>query len=168
MKNTKTKLHLAALPSKRTNAVARIARRALEDGLFLPRNRAAREQVLAQEREASGAGISIFDRYFSVEQQVQINRLENACDFEGRTEREAHDKTIATLAQAALWVLGLDPLSRDSFERISDVVLGKAVDADYYNALNDQWHAADNWTLAQRAAEIGETPRSEKAEAATL
>ncbi len=112
-------------------------------------------------------GASIFDRYFSVEQQAQINRLQNACDMEGATESEAIDKTIAVLAQAALWVLGLDPLSRDSFERISDVVLGKSVDADYYNALNDQWEAADNWTLAQRAAELGEEPRSAKAAEAT-
>ena len=111
-------------------------------------------------------GASIYDRYFSIEQQAQIGRLQVACDFEGATESEAIGKTIATLAAAALWVLGLDPLSRDSFERISDVVLGKAVDADYYNELNDKWEFAENWTKKQRAAELGE-PQGAKADEAT-
>jgi hypothetical protein len=103
-------------------------------------------------------GASIFDRYFSIEQQAQINRFQVAGDFEGETESEAVEKTIATLATAALWVLGLDPLSRDSFERISDIVLGKGADADVYNEMaNGPWDAAEEWTKAQRKAEIGES-----------
>jgi hypothetical protein len=155
MKSTAKKLHLAALPAK--PATANVTRKDYRE---------AKEWVLARERAASGAGISIFDRYFSVEQQAQINRLQVACGFEGATERDEHDKTIATLAQAALWVLGLDPLSDDAFTRISDIVLGKGVDAEISNDLFDRQLIAQDWTKKQRAAEIGEEPRSAKAEEA--
>jgi hypothetical protein len=106
------------------------------------------------------ARVSIFDRYFSTEQQVQIIRLQSAGDFEGITESEAVDKTIATLAAAALYALGLDPISEDALSRISDVVYGEesGFSADLFNAINDRWQTAEIWTKRQRDAELGEVP----------
>lgn len=113
-------------------------------------------------------GASIFDRYFSIEQQAQINRLQSAGDFEGITETEAVNKTIATLAAAALYVLGLDPLAEQALVRFSEVVYGAEAgfSADLFNAMNDQWQTAEIWTLRQRAAELGEPSCSVKAEEA--
>lgn len=111
-------------------------------------------------------GASIFDRYFSVEQQAQINRLQEAGDFEGETESEAVRKTIATLAAAALFMFGLDPIARDAFDRVSLVVF-EDEDSNLINAIiNEPAQAGEKWTRAQRAAELGETPRSAKAEEA--
>jgi hypothetical protein len=113
-------------------------------------------------------GASIFDRYFSIEQQAQINRLQSAGDFEGETESEAIGKTIATLAAAGLYVLGLDPLSEQALSRLGEVVYGaeSGFSAEIFNSINDQWQTADIWTLRQRAAELGEASCSVKAEEA--
>ena len=105
---------------------------------------------------------SIFDRYFSIEQQAQINRLQSAGDFEGETESEAVEKTIATLAAAGLWILGLDTLSQDAFCRLAEVVFGNEANAAYNRIVdvigNDAREAGEKWTLRQRAAELGEVP----------
>jgi uncharacterized protein (DUF488 family) len=112
-------------------------------------------------------GASIFDRYFAIEQQQQICRLQSAGDFEGPTESEAIDKTIATLAAAALYVFQLDPIAADSFDRISKVVGTSEIDDGIINAcINEVHDVAVAWTRERRAAEIGESPRSAKAEEA--
>jgi hypothetical protein len=105
---------------------------------------------------------SIFDRYFSVEQQAQINRLQVAGDFEGETESEAVDKTIATLAATALYILGLDPLADENLYRLSEIVFGanSGFPSHLFNSFaSEDWLKAGDWTKEQRAAEIGETPR---------
>jgi hypothetical protein len=91
--------------------------------------------------------------HLSEEQRLQITRLEHALTAEGKPCD--HGETIAALAAAALWVLGLDPVSRDSFERFSDVVLkDEGVDGSIWEEMsNGPWGVAERWTKAQRVAE---------------
>jgi hypothetical protein len=106
----------------------------------------------AERMRVARAGASIFDRYFSVEQQAQIFRLQSACNFEGDT---GVGKTIAELAQAALFVFGLDPISRDAFDRFSLVVF-EDEDSNLINdIINEPAQAGEKWTKAQRKAELG-------------
>ncbi|HEY3349827.1 MAG TPA: hypothetical protein VGM13_08660 [Thermoanaerobaculia bacterium] len=114
------------------------------------------------------AALPIFERYFSAEQQAQIMRLRDAGQFEGKTTKEADEKTIATLAGVGLYVLGLDPLADGDLDRLSEVVLGADSDLPtaIFNALaNEEWLKAGDWTKKRRAAELGETAGAKAEEA---
>jgi hypothetical protein len=93
---------------------------------------------------------------FSTEQRVQIRRLMLAGDFEGCTKDEADEETIAWLAKAALFVLGLDPFADGAFCRLSEVVAGANSDA-YGGVTECAWNeggaAGAAWTNNQRDAE---------------
>ncbi|HEX7604828.1 MAG TPA: hypothetical protein VF316_24585 [Polyangiaceae bacterium] len=93
----------------------------------------------------------IFDR-FSTEQQVQIDRLVRASDFQDE------DEVIETLAASALFTLGLDPLADDAFCRLSSVVFdgnggGEAYDGITLLARSEAREAGESWTKKQRNAE---------------
>ena len=91
----------------------------------------------------------IIDR-FSDEQRVQIRRLTLAGQFADA------DETIAELAEAALYVFGLDPIAEDSYGRIAKVVFATDVSADGELSdviLNEMREAANAWTKAQRTEE---------------
>jgi hypothetical protein len=60
---------------------------------------------------------------FSAEQRTQIHRLMRAGKF------SSEDETIAALAAAALYVLGLDPLAGDELCRLTKVISGSNSDA---------------------------------------
>jgi hypothetical protein len=149
MKNTKSKLTLAAPAKPAKTAVAR------------------KPLPFEWPRDAS-----LFDRYFAIDEQQQIVRLMHALEAEGGPSEEEGglEKTIAVLAEAALYLFGLDPISFDAFDRLAKVVFVGDVGVSAYNGIvdrvgNDGREAGEAWTKAQRAAEIGEPPRSAKAEA---
>lgn len=146
-------------PTKKTALVVDAKTRAeFVDDIFGPLKTTKKKSPLTLADVQRGA--CIFDRYFAIEQQQQIVRLMKAGDFEGITESEAIDKTLATLAAAGLYVLGLDPLSEQALCRLSEVVYGaeSGFSADLFNAINDRWQAAEIWTMRQRGAELGEVP----------
>jgi hypothetical protein len=155
MKSTKTKRTLAAVPMN--PAKTKAARKPLP--FEWPRD------------------ASIFDRYFAIDQQQQIVRLMHAREAEGGpSEAEGGpDKTIATLAEAALYLFGLDPIAEEAFYRISEVVLGTynndghdlSPTAKILEGTDESRALGAAWTLRQRAAELGETPREKKAQEAT-
>lgn len=97
----------------------------------------------------------IADR-FSTEQRIQIRRLMLAGGFDGCTKDEADEETIAWLAEAALYVLGLDPFADGAFCRLSEVVAG--ANSDAFSAVtecawNEGGQAGAAWTNQQRDAE---------------
>lgn len=103
----------------------------------------------------SATAPKIIDR-FSAEQRIQIRRLMLAGDFDGCTKDEADEETIAWLAKAALYVLGLDPFEDGAFCRLSEVIAG--ADSDAYGAAvemagNEGGAAGAAWTNHQRDAE---------------
>ncbi len=111
------------------------------------------KRIAAQER--------MFMR-FSDEQRTQIGRLTRAGGFTTSSGSSTCDETIKLLAEAALCLFGLDPISEEAVYRISEVVFGhdnnggselstcgKMLEA----AGNDAREAANAWTLAQRAEE---------------
>jgi len=110
-----------------------------------------KEKDEALERLKRTAPVEIFDR-LSTEQQVQIDRLVRSGNFQD------DDDVIETLAAAALFTLGLDPLADDSFCRLSEVVFngdggGAAYDGITGIARNEARMAGEAWTKKQRNAE---------------
>src|SRR5450830_729994 len=85
--------------------------------------------------------------HFSIEQLAQIRRLSRAGDFEGTTEAEAIEETIAWLAEAALFVFGLDPIARRAFDRISEAAGTDEADENIINGIiNEMQTAGEAWT----------------------
>ena len=84
--------------------------------------------------------------HLSGEQRLQIRRLERvlACDV---------GETIATLAGAALFMFGLDPVARDAFDVVSGAVFD-GDDGDLINAvINEPAQLGEKWTAQQRRHE---------------
>lgn len=92
---------------------------------------------------------------FSEEQLIQIRRLVLSGKFEGRTKEEAADEVIYTLAAAALWTLGLDPLAQDKWDLLSEEVFeNEKVDTEIRSSVvNEVRESAGEWTMRQRARE---------------
>jgi hypothetical protein len=89
---------------------------------------------------------------FSEEQRIQIGRLTDAGGFSTSGGSSTCDETIATLAAAALFVFGLDPIARDAFDQVSSVVYGDGGGGEIINVvINEQ--AGEKWTANQRKAE---------------
>ena len=104
----------------------------------------------AIDRFKKTAPIPILD-HFSIEQRAQIRRLSRAGDFEGTTEAQATDETIAWLAEAALFVFGLDPIARRAFDRISEAPGTNKADENIINGIiNEMQEAGDSWTQRRR------------------
>jgi hypothetical protein len=109
-----------------------------------------KEKDEALERLKRTAPVPILD-HFSIEQRAQIRRLSRAGDFEGTTEAQATDETIAWLAEAALYVFGLDPIARRAFDRVSEAAGTNEVDDDTINAIiNEMQTAGEAWTQRRR------------------
>lgn len=97
---------------------------------------------------------AILDR-FSAEQQIQIRRLASDLKLE-QGAFGSDDETIATLAGAALFVFGLDPIARGSYSSIASVVFGNPmIDDEIRSPIGDNEvrQAGNYWTGQHRDAE---------------
>lgn len=93
------------------------------------------DAIVAGAAALKSAGAPTILDHFSIEQRAQIRRLSRAGDFEGTTEDEAIAETIAWLAEAALYVLGLDPIAYTALDRVAEAVYGESGFAsDLFNA----------------------------------
>jgi hypothetical protein len=136
MKSTsKTKLTLAA-PPKAAKTAARRKLMIEDDAKF--RDIIARRRILMR---------------FSDEQRTQIFRLQLAGGF------ASPEETVTAMAESALYVLGLDPIAWDSFDRLAKVVFVGDDGAAAYSGIvdrvgNEAREAGEAWTKAKRAAEV--------------
>lgn len=116
----------------------------------------ARRKPLTRREEGTLKRIASQERMFmrfSEEQRLQIRRLTDAGGFSTSGGSSTCDKTIATLAAAALFVFGLDPIARDDFDRVSIVVYGDGAEDEYLINVLINEDAGEKWTSKQRKAE---------------
>jgi len=89
---------------------------------------------------------------FSAEQRIQVRRLTRCLEAETGKPHDT-DAVIATLAAAALFVFGLDPIARDAYDVVSSAVFD-GDDGDLINTLiNEPAQSGEKWTAQQRRFE---------------
>jgi len=92
---------------------------------------------------------------FSEDQLVTLRRLQKAM------EAKTLNVVVYQLAQAGLWVLGLDPVAREAFDRLSTLIYGGANGGtepanEIVNVvINGPAEAGQHWIGLQRRAEFG-------------
>ena len=105
----------------------------------------------AAKRAVARHGLALDD--FPLEQQITINRLRIAGKF------RSDEETIMALTDTGLFLLGLDPIVRSSYDRLAEIVgiaaenANEAGDDILVQCVDEQ--AGVDWTKRQRAAEAG-------------